>query len=737
MKIALVVPPLLKTPPTGYGGLEQVVYDLGCALVAGGDDVTLFAPPGSHIDGGKLFETIVAPERTDVNWVQLEGDAYNKYSRELLNYDIVHDHSWFGFPYLIKMSNPGLPGLKVCHTHHGHLDWNPSCIPPQIGKVNLIGISPFMKREYAAQGWKSEYVYNGIDINKYAYSKTKGDRLVFVGRISKLKHPDIAIRAAIATKTPIDIIGGSFVDDKEYLESIKTMCDTSNGIATLHLDLPMDKKIEFVRSAKANLVPSAFGEPFGLCLHPYTKIVTEYGIKSILDVNESDSVMTHAGRFRKVLKTMRREYDGDLVTIKSYGSVPSVTTPEHPYLVMKRIGAKGFFDKPVWTMARDINKGDVMLSPVITDIIDVEDISVNIDNYDVEDGYIIPSSTNQYGVSHRILNANPIPEKISITPDVMRLFGYYLAEGSCKNSVEFDFHRDETDYINDVCQILSNTFNVTPTVEFRKSAKVGRITVSSRILCRFFRSLFGSGAHAKHIPTWMIYLPHQKQIELVKGMWRGDGYRDKYSFRYHTVSPSLSWGYCEILMRNGISVSVTKTLTNGFGRKHLGKSRDIYCNTISGRCADRFSELAGEEKCKPTQRKSMFKRRTSGDTVYSMVADVSKIHYVGTVYNLSVEEDETYCTESHLVHNCAVEALACGTPVVVFDDGALKDIVGENGDIGYVCKTEEEMIKIVGDIDKIKIQPSRCRSRAEYFSRENMAKRYKSLYEKIIKGEEW
>ena len=261
MKIALISPPLLKTPPSGYGGLEQVVYDLGCAHAAAGEDVTLFAPPGSHIDGGKLFETIVAPERTDVNWVELEGNAYNKYSRELESFDIVHDHSWFAFPYLVKMMNPK---LKICHTHHGHLDWNPSKIPPSIEKVNLIGISEFMKREYESQGWKSKYVYNGIDINKYAYSDKKEDRLVFVGRISKFKQPELAIRAAMDTKTPIDVIGGSFVDDNAFLEQIKTLCDNSNGIATLHLDLSMDKKIEFVQHAKANLVCSKFGEPFGL-----------------------------------------------------------------------------------------------------------------------------------------------------------------------------------------------------------------------------------------------------------------------------------------------------------------------------------------------------------------------------------------------------------------------------------------------------------------------------------------
>jgi glycosyltransferase involved in cell wall biosynthesis len=263
MKIALISPPLLLTPPRGYGGLERVVYDLGCALVEQGEEVTLFAPPGSHIDGGKLVETVSAPERTDVNWVELEKTAYEGYREKLVGFDIIHDHSWFGFPYLAKI-DPAFKDLKICHTHHGHCDWNPGLVPEQIKPVSLIGISEFMMNEYKSRGWNSKYVYNGIDISKHPYSDVKDNRLVFVGRISKIKMPHAAIKVAIECDIPIDIIGGSFVDDKSYLEAIKTECENSKGIATLHLDLDHAKKVELVQHAKACLIPSKFGEPFGL-----------------------------------------------------------------------------------------------------------------------------------------------------------------------------------------------------------------------------------------------------------------------------------------------------------------------------------------------------------------------------------------------------------------------------------------------------------------------------------------
>ena len=268
MKIALIPPPLLLTPPSGYGGLERVVYDLGCALVQQGHDVTLFAPPGSKIDGGTLVETIPSCGVTNVNWVQKEVDAFGVYKDMLGDFDIIHDNSWFGMAYMAKC-NSKYKDIKICHTHHGHLDWNVDRIVPEIGKPNLIAISEFMKTEYANQKWESRYVYNGIDMSEYPMRDLGKDtisdpRLVFVGRISKFKMPHAAIKAAVESNIPIDIIGGTFVDDPAYVENIKKECENSNGLATLHLDISNAEKVSMVRGASAQLVPSKMGEPFGL-----------------------------------------------------------------------------------------------------------------------------------------------------------------------------------------------------------------------------------------------------------------------------------------------------------------------------------------------------------------------------------------------------------------------------------------------------------------------------------------
>ena len=352
MKIALVSPPLLLTPPSGYGGLERVVYDLGCSLVNQGHDVTLFAPPGSKIDGGTLVETIPASGTTNVNWVQKELEAFNTYKDKLGDFDIIHDHSWFGFPYMARLEEK-FKDIKVCHTHHGHLDWNAKKVPPQIGKINLLAISDFMRKEYAGQGWDARYVYNGIDISEYpmrdASLEPQEPRLVFVGRISKFKMPHAAIKAAIEADIPIDVVGGTFVDDPAYVENIKKECANSGGLATLHLDVDHAVKVNLVRNATAQLVPSKMGEPFGL-------IAVEAMSCGTPVIAFDDGALKEIVNSNKV-GTICNDYDAFLAAIKDIpnaGYDPSACRARAEYFSRERMAEryvkayKDILDGKIW-----------------------------------------------------------------------------------------------------------------------------------------------------------------------------------------------------------------------------------------------------------------------------------------------------------------------------------------------------------------------------------------------------
>jgi glycosyltransferase involved in cell wall biosynthesis len=79
---------------------------------------------------------------------------------------------------------------------------------------------------------------------------------------------------------------------------------------------------------------------------------------------------------------------------------------------------------------------------------------------------------------------------------------------------------------------------------------------------------------------------------------------------------------------------------------------------------------------------------------------------------------------------CMIESMACGTPVIAFRRGGASDIIVD-GKTGFVVDTEDEMIKAIKKVDKIKAED--CRRHAENnFSQEIMAKNYLKVYEEIL-----
>jgi glycosyltransferase involved in cell wall biosynthesis len=76
------------------------------------------------------------------------------------------------------------------------------------------------------------------------------------------------------------------------------------------------------------------------------------------------------------------------------------------------------------------------------------------------------------------------------------------------------------------------------------------------------------------------------------------------------------------------------------------------------------------------------------------------------------------------------ESMACGTPVIGFNKGSVKEVV-EHGKTGYIVNKIEEAVESVKKLDKIKRED--CRKRVEkYFSVEKMVEGYIQVYEKIL-----
>jgi glycosyltransferase involved in cell wall biosynthesis len=78
----------------------------------------------------------------------------------------------------------------------------------------------------------------------------------------------------------------------------------------------------------------------------------------------------------------------------------------------------------------------------------------------------------------------------------------------------------------------------------------------------------------------------------------------------------------------------------------------------------------------------------------------------------------------------AMEALACGTPVIAFPSGALPEVIGDDK-TGFLVRSTAEMARAISAAEKL--NPADCLTRARSrFSAERMTRAYFSLYEKLI-----
>jgi glycosyltransferase involved in cell wall biosynthesis len=77
-----------------------------------------------------------------------------------------------------------------------------------------------------------------------------------------------------------------------------------------------------------------------------------------------------------------------------------------------------------------------------------------------------------------------------------------------------------------------------------------------------------------------------------------------------------------------------------------------------------------------------------------------------------------------------VEAMACGTPVLAFAEGAAPEIV-EDGKTGFLCRDIAEMADRIGQVDRL--ERSACRAAVEdYFGTARMVAEHLDLFEELL-----
>ena len=364
-------------------------------------------------------------------------------------------------------------------------------------------------------------------------------------------------------------------------------------------------------------------------------------------IKKNDKVITHTGKEQIVLETFKNKYIGDITKINLYNDFETLElTPEHPVYGIKRnkfITKKGKFNnipniKPEWIKSKDIKKGDIILRTTLPqkyfydEIFDLSTLDSNL-LYDDEKiwyktGFNYKSEQFEYKRYVKLW-------------DLSYLFGWYIAEGTDASSkLIFTLNaQKEIPVAEKIISEMYKLFNANGSYTIKNNTL--RLTFCSTILCKFFTSFCGKLSYNKKIPEKILLGPSNILTELIKNMVLGDGNFSDNRFNYTTVSKILSRQLMFANQRLNL-----KTALQLNKRKRIDKRP---CYTLSWSINNENYRHSNKSWWHP-------------EGLAILVKNVYSEKYNDYVYNLEVENDNSYLLSNATVHNC--EAMACGTPSI-------------------------------------------------------------------------
>ena len=341
------------------------------------------------------------------------------------------------------------------------------------------------------------------------------------------------------------------------------------------------------------------------CFAAGQMVLTHAGYVPIESVRPGDLAMTHSGRLRKVLRVGSKA--ARVGVLWGVGLPEGITcTKEHPFrsVQFRRQSTRrnGVYTKvehlsePEWTPAREMpgKQWCALLN---------------------------------YNTTPHSPRSNKFDEATC-----MYLAGFYLGDGwtrswtgKKKMTVMFGINAAKYEllkpWLGDHAHTISHE---------RTAIKV---SIHDTDLAKWLISEFGKGSHDKVVPAWVMGHPHRN--ELLRGYLDTDGCALSNGVSITTTSRALAYGACDLLNAEGYSTSVAKV--------------DVEPTTvIEGRTVNQSTQYQVRGFFRSLSRKS---RERHGMLLRGVSAYVDQTT-PATVYNIEVEEDNSYILDGAIVHNC-------------------------------------------------------------------------------------
>ena len=367
------------------------------------------------------------------------------------------------------------------------------------------------------------------------------------------------------------------------------------------------------------------------CFIPGTMVLTNGGYKNIEDIQEGDMVLTHTNQYQRVVKPMKNYCDSYVYKINAMCGDPIYTTEEHPFYVRKRYrvwnNPKRMYDRkfyePEWVKAKNLTK-DYYVGIAINQKSEIPQWDGTVFKWN-------NSSREEY--------SNKLGDYMG-NKDFWWIIGRYigdgwLVDGYGKNpsyGIKICCAKEETSEITIILDKMGVHYNIST------ERTANKIQISGKEW-HMFCSQFGRGAANKRLTSTILNLP----IHLLKGFLDGyisaDGNLDKKQNVWKATSVSRELMY-------GIGQCVAKVYATPFSIYRTKRSKTC---VIEGRVVNQKDSYNIAFKIDKRKQDNAF---YEDGYIWCPIQDISTEKYNGYVYNMEVENDNSYVVQNIIVHNC-------------------------------------------------------------------------------------
>lgn len=365
------------------------------------------------------------------------------------------------------------------------------------------------------------------------------------------------------------------------------------------------------------------GRPVGLlwaspdCFPAGTLVLTRQGYTPIEEIQVGDEVMTHKARWRKVTETSTARRP--LISIRGHGHPGIAVSPEHPFYARHR--------KDVWQTdprgyRRALDPADWMPASAL------------------EKGWYWSTLT-----AYPDAIAPPVPGRgMEVDEDFLWLAGRYLGDGwtrltDTRAEVVITCGKHEVDRLRAQLDQWPRSgaraeFNELQWHE-RSTGTAYQFAANHRGLVEWLREHFGHRAESKRIPAWALGIAPELRHALLAGYLSADGWDNNTFSECRTVSKALAFGIKALLNTIGKTVTVHRLQNTSVIEGRQVSAREIYMLRWRAQVDDKHAQTFLEDGME-----------------WTPIREQEDLAVDAEVFNIGVEEDESYLAEGIVVHNC-------------------------------------------------------------------------------------